>query len=398
MRKMLKILPVILLFLVMIAGCAKHDSQPPGNIVVPPQQVKADPTKTRGATNASVFFLSNQLGWAAVSLESQQPPASVILHTSDGGQNWVQLNSPGTSVTRQLAFTDAQHGWALVTADAGNNTTQLGIMATLDGGQTWTQQWSGDVQADGRPYCMQFLDANNGFALVGAALMATTDGGLHWIRRGAGQAPNSFSFSDHLTGWATQANSILRTNDGGNTWTKQWAMPDKIKDQFTDSTGIVSMVSPASGWALFQGDASMFKAAKLVLHTDDGGSSWSVISAYPPGTQANSSLNEAPPYTMASFVPVTTTTALLAASPPTDYPVLYRSTDNGSSWETLSDGMNSISGLPKSTWGDLSFVSDNDGWAAVIIQAPVQAGSNTTINNVSLLHTVDGGKTWSTQY
>jgi photosystem II stability/assembly factor-like uncharacterized protein len=78
--------------------------------------------------------------------------------------------------------------------------------------------------------------------------------------------------------------------------------------------------------------------------------------------------------------------------------VLYRTTDNGRSWETLSAGMSGSSGLPKSTWGDLSFVSGSEGWAAVIIQAPAQTGSTTTVNNVSLLHTVDGGKTWSTQY
>jgi photosystem II stability/assembly factor-like uncharacterized protein len=397
MRKMLKILPVILLLLIMTAGCAKHAPQPPSNAAAPPQQIKADPTKTRGATNASVFFLSDQLGWVAVNLESQQPPANVILHTSDGGQTWVQLNSPGTSAIKQLAFTDAQHGWALAAADSGNNTT-LGIMATLDGGQTWTQQWSGEVQANGMSCQMQFLDANDGFVLAGATLIATTDGGLHWTQRGAGQAPNSFSFSDRLTGWVAQANSILRTGDGGSTWTKQWTVPDNVKDQFTHSTGIVSMVSPASGWALFQGDASMFKAAKLVLHTNDGGGNWSVSSTYLPGSQATSALNEAPPYTTACFVPVNATTALLAASPPTDYPVLYRTTDNGTSWETLSDGMNGSSGLPKSTWGDLSFVGGSEGWAAVIIQTTAQAGGNTTVNNVSLLHTVDGGKTWSTQY
>jgi photosystem II stability/assembly factor-like uncharacterized protein len=397
MRKLLKILPVLLL-LAMIAGCAKHSPQAPGNAVVPPQAVKADPAKTSGATDASVFFLNNQLGWAAVNLASQQPPASVILHTSDGGQSWVQLNSPGLSVISQLAFADAQHGWALVTAAAGNNTTHLGIMATLDGGQTWAQQWSEDIQQGGRPCQMKFLDANNGFALLGNIFMTTTDGGLHWIRSGSGQAPNSFSFIDRLTGWVTQANSILHTSDGGSTWTKQWTVPDNVKDDFAYSTGIVSMVSPDSGWALFQGDAAMFKTAKLVLHTDDGGANWSVASAYPSGDQADLQVSEAPAYTTARFTPLDATTALLAASPPTDYPVLCRTTDNGKSWVTLDDGMNGASGLPEGAWGDLSFVSNSEGWAAVITQTPVQAGSNNTINNVSLLHTLDKGNTWTTQF
>ena len=117
MKKVLKILPILLLFLAVAAGCAKHAQPPPSNVPAPVQPAKADPAKTSGATNASVFFLSNQLGWVAVNLEGQQPAASVLLHTGDGGQNWVQLNSPGLSVVQQLAFPDAQHGWVLATTD-----------------------------------------------------------------------------------------------------------------------------------------------------------------------------------------------------------------------------------------------------------------------------------------
>ena len=113
MRKMLKILPILLLSLAVAAGCAKHAPPPPGNFPAPAQPAKADPAKTSGATNASVFFLSNRLGWVAVNLERQQPPASVIPHTGDGGQNWVQLNSPGLSVVQQLAF-PVRSGPALV--------------------------------------------------------------------------------------------------------------------------------------------------------------------------------------------------------------------------------------------------------------------------------------------
>ncbi len=396
MRKVLKALPALLLFLALAAGCAKH-APPPSNVPVPLQPAKADPAKTRGATNASVFFFNNQLGWAAVNLESQQPPASVILHTGDGGQNWVQLNSPGLTVVQQLAFTDAQHGWALVSTDAGNNTTRCAIMATLDGGQTWTQQWVKDVQQEGRPYLVQFLDTSNGFALLGNSFAATMDGGADWVQRSIAQGMNSFSFASRLEGWATGANSIWHTTDGGVTWHRQWTVPDKIKSEFPGGGGVVAFVSPNSGWALFQGEGSMFKTSKLVVHTDDGGSNWLVTSAYLPPA-ANFPVNEAPHYTTVSFDPASATTALLAASPPTDYPVLYRTTDSGRNWETLDDGMSGVSGLPQGFWGDIKFVNDSEGWAAVIIQTPDQSGKGATANNVSLLHTLDGGKTWSTQF
>ncbi len=398
MRKMLKILPVLLLSLAVAVGCAKH-APPPPQPPPPAQPAKADPAKTSGATNASLFFLNNQLGWVAVNLETQQPPASVILHTGDGGQNWVQLNSPGLSVVQQLAFPDAQHGWALVSADAGNSQTSCAIMATADGGKTWTQQWSEVIQQGGYPYRMQFLDASNGFALIGNTFVVTLDGGAHWVQRTMVQGMSGFSFSDRLAGWAVGANSIWHTTDGGVTWLRQWTIPDNIKSEFPDSGGIIIFVSPNAGWALFQGEGSMFKSSKLVLHTDDG-SNWSAASAYlPPINQTGLPPNTAPHYTVARFVPVNATTALLAASPPTDYPVLYRTTDNGSDWETLSDGMSGASGLPEGTWGDLSFAGGSEGWAAVITQPTSKSSSGTpTGSNVALLHTLDGGKTWTTQF
>jgi photosystem II stability/assembly factor-like uncharacterized protein len=397
MKKVLKILPILLLFLAVAAGCAKHaQPPPPSNVPAPVQSAKANPAKTIGATNASVFFLSNQLGWVAVNLEGQQPAASVILHTGDGGQNWVQLNSPGLSVVQQLAFPDAQHGWVLATTDAAGNNTRCAVMATADGGQTWTQQWTGELQQGGRAYQMQFLDTSNGFALIGDTLIATMDGGANWVQRPIAQGMSGFSFSNSLIGWAVGANSIWHTTDGGVTWHSQWTIPDKIKSEFPDDGGVVTFVSPNAGWALIQGESSMQQTSKLVLHTDDGGSTWTTTSAYlTPADQAN--LPAAPHYTTSCFVPVSATTALLAASPPTDYPVLYSTVDNGSNWETLSDGMTGASGLPKGTWGDLSFVNGSEGWAAVITQTPTQSGSSNTVSNVALLHTLNGGKTWSNQ-
>jgi photosystem II stability/assembly factor-like uncharacterized protein len=398
MKKVLKILPILLLFLAVAAGCAKHaQPPPPSNVPAPVQPAKANPAKTIGATNASVFFLSNQLGWVAVNLEGQQPAASVILHTGDGGQNWVQLNSPGLSVVQQLAFPDAQHGWVLATTDAAGNNTRCAVMATADGGQTWTQQWTGELQQGGRAYQMQFLDTSNGFALIGDTLIATMDGGANWVQRPIAQGMSGFSFSNSLIGWAVGANSIWHTTDGGVTWHSQWTIPDKIKSEFPDDGGVVTFVSPNAGWALIQGESSMQQTSKLVLHTDDGGSTWTTASAYlTPADQAN--LPAAPHYTTSCFVPVSATTALLAASPPTDYPVLYSTVDNGSNWETLSDGMTGVSGLPKGTWGDLSFVNGSEGWAAVITQTPTQSGSSNTVSNVALLHTLNGGKTWSNQF
>jgi photosystem II stability/assembly factor-like uncharacterized protein len=397
MKKALKILPILLLSLALVAGCAKHTQPlPPGNLPTPAPPAKADPAKTSGAVNASMLFLSKQLGWVAVNLGEQQSPATVILHTGDGGQTWVQLNSPGLSV-QQLAFSDAQHGWLLGTADAAGNKTLIAVMATADGGQTWTKQWSEEATQASGSFKIQFLDSSNGFALIGNTFIATTNGGATWTQRPIVQGMSNFSFSSPLVGWAVGTNSVWQATDGGATWHSQWTMPNKFKSEFPGSGSIVDFVSPNDGWALIQGESSMQQTSKLVLHTGDGGSNWTVTSAYlPPDDQAK--LPAAPHYTTRRFVAVSATTALLAASPPTDYPVLYRTVDNGSDWQTLSDGMTGASGLPQGTWGDLGFVNASEGWAAVITQTPVQSGSSDTVNNVAILHTLDGGKTWSNQF
>ncbi len=392
MRNLLKLIPVAFLALILLSGCFKPAPQPPNTNVVPPP-ARVDPAIMTGASNVALRFLNSSLGWAAVNFEAGQTPHGIVIHTSDGGATWVKLNAPGLAAIRDLAFTDATHGWALTAADAGNNKMRLAIMATGDGGQTWAQQWQQDLQQPGR-HQEQFLNAKEGFALVGGSFLATVDGGATWVQRGAGQSLDSFSFSDRLTGWAAGANAIWHTADGGVTWAKQWTVPDQIKGEFAYSAGVISFVSPTSGWALFSGDAAMQQTAKLVLYTSDGGKTWSVTSAFGAGSLNN--FPDAPHYTMDRFLPLSATTTLLAASPPTDYPVLYRTADHGVHWEALSDGMSSRPGLPKGTWGDLSFTGDSEGWAAVITQAKDQAGNPD--NTVALLQTQDGGKTWTPRF
>ena len=108
------------------------------------------------------------------------------------------------------------------------------------------------------------------------------------------------------------------------------------------------MSPPTAGGRCSRARRSMQQTSKLVLHTDDGGSNWSVTSAYlPPANQANFPLNKAPHYATMCFEPASAATALLAASPPTDYPVLCRTTDNGSDWEMLSDGMSGARACPR---------------------------------------------------
>ncbi len=259
------------------------------------------------------------LGWAVGSYSD----VGAILHTTDGGANWsLQYQMPGIGFLRGVAFADAQNGWAV--GGAGT------ILHTSDGGLTWSPQSSGYGRTI---YSVTFLDSQNGWAAgqgpgslvegtrgIGT-VYHTTNGGATWSFQHVGldayHGTSSFfdiDFADPQHGIAT-GNSFLggneryRTADGGATWT-----PLSVPG-FT--LGPVDFVDAQHGWAagsevatgntvvLFSSDAGVtwsqqfsqagialrdiaFSDAKngwavgndgVVMHTSDGGATWSVQSA-----------------------------------------------------------------------------------------------------------------------
>jgi photosystem II stability/assembly factor-like uncharacterized protein len=74
------------------------------------------------------YFFDNQMGWIVAD-------AGKILHTLDGGQTWIQQNSPTTESLRAICFLDSLTGWI-----AGSHGV---ILHTTNGGEDWEIQPSG---------------------------------------------------------------------------------------------------------------------------------------------------------------------------------------------------------------------------------------------------------------
>ncbi len=95
-----------------------------------------------------------------------------VLLSDDEGRNWRQIIVPTRAMLTGVSFGDAQHGWAV-----GHDGV---ILATTDGGVTWTHQDSG---ADLETIYLDvfFSDAQHGLA-VGAygKCILTMDGGKTW--------------------------------------------------------------------------------------------------------------------------------------------------------------------------------------------------------------------------
>jgi photosystem II stability/assembly factor-like uncharacterized protein len=139
-----------------------------------------------------------------------------IVISTDNGRSWAQSIAPTRALLTAVSFPDARHGWAV-----GHDGV---ILATADGGQTWTRQDDGKdletIYLD-----VLFLDSQQGFA-VGAygKFMTTKDGGKTWS---AGHpAPDETHYNaiaaspDGLLYLAGESGTLLVSTDGGASWTK----------------------------------------------------------------------------------------------------------------------------------------------------------------------------------
>jgi photosystem II stability/assembly factor-like uncharacterized protein len=179
-----------------------------------------------------------------------------LYRTVDGGRNWQKMDldlGPERPSLRTMSFSDPLHGWI-----GGFET----ILHTSDGGKTWRKQ---DSPADFDIRHIQFMNRFDGWATGlslgdGLGLMLrTTDGGLRWKVLQKDFCPYGFTFVNTLEGWAFR-DQILHTTDGGATWTVQGPNNSSLYSLF--------MLNNREGWA--SGDEAM-------LHTTDGGVNWTRI-------------------------------------------------------------------------------------------------------------------------
>ena len=179
-----------------------------------------------------------------------------ILATTDGGASWTAQASNSREDLKGIAMNaDLQRGWVV-----GFGGT---ILATTDGGKNWSSQ--GSNPRDKLTGIAMSADGQRGW-VVGdnGKILATTDGGKNW-------APQASNSPDYLSGIAMSANSqrgwvplvggtILVTTDGGKSWVPQ------ASNSNAALTGIAMSADSRRGWVVGDGGA--------ILATSDAGLSW----------------------------------------------------------------------------------------------------------------------------
>jgi photosystem II stability/assembly factor-like uncharacterized protein len=150
------------------------------------------------STLQHVLFVDATNGWAVAGDPDDEETFGLLLHSTDGGANWKRVAVDTKQALTDVYFVDAQHGWVVgQSIDPASDTPGPSqILATSDGGATWTPQ----AKLPTSLYAVRFADASNGWAVgFDWKIYHTSDGGATWTEqntqeRSAGQtitAPNA---------------------------------------------------------------------------------------------------------------------------------------------------------------------------------------------------------------
>ncbi len=282
-----------------------------------------------GGNLFSVSAVNRSVVWAAGGNTFGTGP--LVVRSTDGGETWLDR-------TGNLSSGDMYCVTALDSARAWAGTGDGDIVATTDGGVTWTNQPYPGRQS---PFIngVRFFPDGTGFAQGDPpgdntfVVLTTTNFGSTWTHAPAepagasGEAGwnNSFWWTDALHGWfGTNKNKVWRTTDGGGSWAS-------APTGSTNSFG-VAFRDAATGYAIHDNG--------YIAKSTNGGQSWTGIAS--PTTDMLSAV---------TVVPGSASAWILSGISP------YRTRTDGATWqpETLFPFTGSLN--------HTSFADTTRGWA-----------------------------------
>lgn len=279
------------------------------------QQVSNIFTNIGGERYDDVFFLDEQLGWAA------NGSIATVYKTTDGGLTWTQqLNESELGASyyfRNIEFINESIGFL--------GTLNGEFYKTIDGGENWNE-----VQITPNPPAICGLDVVGTNVIYGcgayfepAYIIKSTNGGLNWSyidMSSYATALVEIAFIDELNGYASGRNSsgglVLKTTDGGLSWTEIYntnVSGDYVwKLQILESNqnvlfGAVYSISPNLG---------------RLIKSLDGGNNWSSFNTPQFEIEAVGFISENHGWMGGDFLGI------------------YETTDGGSNWSFLNVGGN----------------------------------------------------------
>jgi photosystem II stability/assembly factor-like uncharacterized protein len=351
----------------------------------------ADATSGNGSGQApalaAVEFVDSGHGWVA--------GAGRIMATSDGGASWTRQYA-GQADLNQVDFVDGDHGWA-----AGGGT----LLRTADGGATWTplaEPCQGELSS------VHFVSPAVGYAVAaapagssspggpyttatGGTLLHTGDGGATWSAVSSAPAnPQSACFANADDGYLGTPGRIWRTADGGQHWTLALTEPTASGNPTTPADTPEIQCAGATGlWALFLGQGAATGHAPYLAYASQDGREWHGVleeqfteTALRPGVK----LPEGPGSYPGPVSAINAGTAVFVGyTPPLGYGVAPVMLASDSGRALTKEGDVGTIDEPLAA----AFLSQDQGWVV---------GENLKTNAFSVEATSDAGRSWTTQY
>jgi photosystem II stability/assembly factor-like uncharacterized protein len=180
---------------------------------------------------------------------------TLLLKTTNGGLNWIDLNMPTLGVGLiDIFFVNRDSGY--VCSDVF---VSFGVWRTTNGGANWERKVNGLNQF---PYKLFFINFSTGYCGGDFTLFKTINSGDNWFAiNGFSAIIKSIFFLNENSGWVGLANSRLaHTTNGGLNWSYQ--LPNFTVGSTTD----LYFYDSLKGWG---GNRNL-----KIIKTTTGGSVW----------------------------------------------------------------------------------------------------------------------------
>lgn len=374
----------------------------PAAQVLPSVRAPLPAQASNGCSRDAMTFVDARHGWLALD-------GGVIAATTDGGGDWIDQYhaSQPQALIQSLDFVDANDGFALVgwmgTQTAPGISFVEDVIRTVDGGLTWSVATPTSVGIT----CLDFLTPSVGYAVTAnGQLVVTTDGGTMWAGVPTPGATFTACFATGGEGWIGTKQAVDRTTDGGAHWDQSY-IPSGILSEGISPLDRVQCLGQTA-WFLMKFGAGMNQEAALVVRTLNGGADWQAvdnqgIGGPDPGTPAAPDILQAHP---GPFQLTGADSACLTSSSSVTIDVRVTTTADGGlhvaqhEIAQAGDAVEAAEGL--------SFISPDDGWLLligdllIITTAANRGGvgsdallSGDAQRNLILLRTFNAGVSWT---
>ena len=392
-----------------LGGCAVQSSLPPTGSG--PGQASAAGCAGGGAASSGGAGSSGGTGGAAAPLQAIQfvdqdhgwaAGSGLILATSDGGHTWTRQYA-GPAAVVQLDFTGTADGWAV---GAG------ALLRTTNGGASWTAL--SEPRMNGRclsASSVHFVSSVLGYAIAGGTgaggtaaastdeaggqLFRTTDGGASWQPvPGAPAGAQAACFSSGHDGYLGAHGRIWRTTDSGATWSPAFSEPPaaggRAAGRMAGDLPELGCAAHGAAWVLFLGRGAAMMHTPYLAYTTQDGTSWH-------GVMEESMLESAiRPKLHLPAGPGSEPGPFSVISPGAAAFVGYTPPANG--WGAAPLTVATDGGAVLSSAGDIPAINEPLAAAFVTPAKGWVAGENLKSHTFSIEATTNAGRTWTTQY